>query len=160
MIKLSNERIEQILHEETVKKEKSATILRGIYNRYMRLYEDYFADIDALNDDKIAEFRNYHEETRSLVRYYYMDIPLDICKGIEEFENKYTEGLLGKEWHKNLFDRYKAFIKESKDKNKSQLTDYEKYCQMMAQQQEEEIDEIISGDMNEEAPEGVFVRGH
>ena len=28
MIKLSNERIEQILHEETVKKEKSATILR------------------------------------------------------------------------------------------------------------------------------------
>lgn len=54
MIKLSNERIEQILHEETVKKEKSATILRGIYNRYMRLYEDYFADIDALNDDKIA----------------------------------------------------------------------------------------------------------
>ena len=48
----------------------------------------------------------------------------------------------------------------SKDKNKSQLTDYEKYCQMMAQQQEEEIDELISGDMNEEAPEGVFVRGH
>ena len=75
MIKLSNERIEQILHEETVKKEKSATILRGIYNRYMRLYEDYFADIDALNDDKIAEFRNYHEETRSLIKYYYMDIP-------------------------------------------------------------------------------------
>ena len=48
----------------------------------------------------------------------------------------------------------------SKDKNKSQLTDYEKYCQVMAQQQEEEIDELISGDMNEEAPEGVFVRGH
>ena len=48
----------------------------------------------------------------------------------------------------------------SKDKNNSQLTEYEKYCQMMAQQQEEEIDELISGDMNEEAPEGVFVRGH
>jgi hypothetical protein len=29
---LSHERIEQMLHEETVKKEKSATMLRGIYN--------------------------------------------------------------------------------------------------------------------------------
>ena len=48
----------------------------------------------------------------------------------------------------------------SKDNHTSQQTDYEKYCQMMAQQQEEEIDELISGDMNEEAPEGVFVRGH
>ena len=48
----------------------------------------------------------------------------------------------------------------SKDNNNSQLTDYEKYCQMMAQQQEEDMDELISGDMCEEAPEGVFVRGH
>ena len=48
----------------------------------------------------------------------------------------------------------------NKEKHEKQLTDYEKYCQMMAQQQEEEIDELISGDMNEEAPEGVFVRGH
>lgn len=48
----------------------------------------------------------------------------------------------------------------SKDNNNSQLTDYEKYCQMMAQQQEEDMDELISGDMSEEAPEGVFVRGH
>ena len=47
--------------------------------------------------------------------------------------------------------------KENKEK---QLTDYEKYCQMMAQQQEEDMDELISGDMNEEAQEGVFVRGH
>ena len=47
----------------------------------------------------------------------------------------------------------------SKDNNNSQLTDYEKYCQMMAQQQEEDMDELISGDMSEEAPEGVFVRG-
>ena len=54
MIKLSNERIEQILHEETVKKEELATILRSIYNRYMWLYEKYFADIDALNDEKIS----------------------------------------------------------------------------------------------------------
>lgn len=44
MIELSHERIEQILHEETVKKEDLDTILRGIYFRYMRLYERYFAD--------------------------------------------------------------------------------------------------------------------
>ena len=50
----------------------------------MRLYEEYFADIDALNDDKITELRNYHEETRSLARYYYMNIPQDICEGIKE----------------------------------------------------------------------------
>ena len=48
----------------------------------------------------------------------------------------------------------------NKDNKERQLTEYEKYCQMMAQQQEEEIDELIAGDMNEEAPEGVFVRGH
>jgi SMC interacting uncharacterized protein involved in chromosome segregation len=86
----------------------------------MRLYEQLFADIDALDDDQIAVLRDYHDETRSLVRYYYMDIPLDICKGIEEFENKYTDSLLGKEWHKNLFDRYKTFIEESKNKNKDE----------------------------------------
>ena len=47
-----------------------------------------------------------------------------------------------------------------KEKKENQLTEYEKYCQMMAQQQEEDMDELISGDMSEEAPEGVFVRGH
>lgn len=120
MIKLSNERIEQILHEETVKKEKSATILRGIYNRYMRLYEDYFADIDALNDDKIAEFRNYHEETRSLIKYYYMDIPQDTCTGIKEFEKEYSANLLGSEWHEYLFRAYEDFKKESKARNKNE----------------------------------------
>ena len=55
MVELSNRRIEQILHEETAKKEELATILRGIYTRYMHLYESYFADIDALSDDKVAE---------------------------------------------------------------------------------------------------------
>ena len=83
MVELNNERIEQILHEETTKKEELETILRSIYNRYMWLYEKYFADIDALNDEKIAELTNYHEETLSLVKYYYMDIPLDICVGIK-----------------------------------------------------------------------------
>ena len=55
MVELSNERIEQILHEETKKTEALPTILRGIYTRYMRLYERYFADVDALNDGRIAE---------------------------------------------------------------------------------------------------------
>ena len=69
MLELSNERIEQILNEETMKTVELATLLRSIYLRYMRLFEGYFADIDALNDTKIAQFRKYHEETCSLVRY-------------------------------------------------------------------------------------------
>ena len=48
MVELSKERIAQILHEETVKKEDSDTILRSVYTRYMCLYEKYFADIDGL----------------------------------------------------------------------------------------------------------------
>ena len=68
MLELSKDRIEKILHEETVKKEEPETILRGIYTRYMHLFETYFADLDAQNEEKIAELRTYHEETRSLVR--------------------------------------------------------------------------------------------
>ncbi len=59
-----------------------------------------------------------------------------------------------------LLEKNSNFAFMEKENKEKQLTDYEKYCQMMAQQQEEEIDELISGDMNEEAPEGVFVRGH
>lgn len=120
MLELSNERIEQILHKETTKKEDLDTILRSIYTRYMRLYEKYFADIDALNDDEISELRAYHEETRSLVRYYYMDIPLDICMGLKEFENKYSSNLLGSEWHEYLFGGYEEFKKNDKSKNKNE----------------------------------------
>ena len=109
MVELSRKRVEQILHEETLKTEELATILRGIYTRYMRLYERYFADIDALNDEKIAELREYHGETKSLVKYYYMDIPLDICMGIDEFEEKYSDRLLGPDWHEALFDCYEDF---------------------------------------------------
>lgn len=36
------------------------------------------------------------------------------------------------------------------------LSDYEKYCQMMAQQQEEELEDLCFQEM----PEGQFVRGH
>ena len=120
MVELSKERIEQILHKETTKKEDLETILRGIYTRYMRLYEKYFADIDALNDDEIAELRKYHEETRSLVKYYYMDIPQDVCSGIKEFENKYSACLLGSEWHEYLSDSYEDFKEKSKSTNKSE----------------------------------------
>ena len=68
MLELSKERIAQILHEETVKKEDADTILRSVYSRYRQLYEKYLEDIDALNDDMIAEMRSYHEETRSLIK--------------------------------------------------------------------------------------------
>ena len=109
MVELTNERIEQILQEETAKKEELGTILRGIYTRYMCLFEKYFADIDALNDEKIAELRTYHEETCSLFRYYYMDIPLDICTGVIAFENKYSANMLGAGWHEFLFNNYEEY---------------------------------------------------
>lgn len=47
------------------------------------------------------------------------------------------------------------------NEKESKLTEYEKYCHMMAQQQEEEMDETIMEDeLKEYQPEGVFVRGH
>ncbi len=120
MTELSNERIEQILNEETPKTEEPAAILRSIYIRYMRLYERYLADIDALNDDKVAELRKYHEETISLVKHYYMDIPQDVCAALAEFENKYGSRLLGPRWHDYLFDSYKEFREKSINKDKSE----------------------------------------
>ena len=114
MVELSKERVEQILHEETVGKEELTTILRGIYTRYMRLYERYFADIDALNDDVIAELRAYHEETRSLEKYYYMDIPMDVCLGLKAFNNEYSSKLLGPEWHDYVFNYYEDYKKGKK----------------------------------------------
>ncbi len=120
MIELSKERIAQILHDETFKTEDLKTILRAIYNRYMHLYEDYFADIDALNDEKVAELRKYHEETKSLIKYYYMDIPLDVCLGIYDFEGKYSTKLLGTEWHDFLFGSYKEFTDKIENWGKSE----------------------------------------
>lgn len=109
MIELSTERIEQILNEETVKKAETTAILRSIYTRYMLLYERYFTDIDALNDDKIAQFKNYHEETISLFKYYYLDIPQDTCEYLHKFEKAYSSKLLGPDWHKYLFEAYRGF---------------------------------------------------
>lgn len=59
-----------------------------------------------------------HEETKSLLRYYYMDIPQDICTQIEAFEDEYSDKLLGHEWHKYLSDSYESFKENHKDKNK------------------------------------------
>ena len=102
-----------------VKKEDADTILRSIYTRYMCLYERYFADIDALSEDMIAELRGYHEETKSLVKYYYMDIPQDICKCLAAFDNEYSANLLGPDWHKYLSGIYKDFRETYAGKNKT-----------------------------------------
>lgn len=119
-MKLSNERIQQILHQETPQQEEVKTILRAVYIRYMNLFEKYLGDVDGLNDEKIAEMRQYHEETTSLIRYYYMDIPQDVCLGIKEFESRYTDNLLGAEWQKYLQDSFKEFKKESRKKDCSE----------------------------------------
>lgn len=131
MIELSNKRMEQILHEETQKTEDPATILRGIYTRYMRMYEEYFADIDALNDAKIAELQKYNEETRSLVKYYYMDIPQEICSELTIFDKEYNAKLLGADWHKRLFDVYHDFKAKNGGENKSEKclkAEFSEYC--------------------------------
>ena len=120
MVELSVKRVDQILHEETQKTEVLATILRAVYTRYMRLYEQYFADIDALDDEEIAKLKKYHEETKSLVKYYYMDIPHDVCMGLSEFDKKYSDKLLGSDWHKTLFDSYQEFKDENKGKEKTE----------------------------------------
>lgn len=116
MLELSKERIGKILHEETVQEEKLTTILRAVYTRYMRLYENYYEDIDALNKTKIAELKKYHEETVSLIKYYYLDIPQDICEGIEEFENKFTANMLGPDWHRFLFRNFEEFKDNCEDR--------------------------------------------
>lgn len=121
MIELDNKRIKQILHEETAEKEELTTILRGIYNRYVHLYENYFANIDKLNDKEIKKMREYHEETKSLVKYYYMDIPEDVCTGINKFEDNYSTKLLGPDWHDFLFDYYEEFKNKNKKKSETDL---------------------------------------
>jgi len=121
MVQLTNERIDQMLHEETVKKEEQSTILRSIYTRYMRLYEDYFSDIEALNDEKIEEFKKYNEETISLIKYYYLDIPLDICEDLLAFEKEYGIQLLGPNWHKYVFEAYKEYAEDHDELKKADI---------------------------------------
>ena len=120
MIELNFERIDQIMHKETPKTDDLRLILRGVYLRYMRLYEKYYADIDALNDDKIAELKAYHKETRSLIRYYYLDIPMDVLHQLIYFDVESVSKLFGADWHKHLLDSYKDFKAENEDNRKSE----------------------------------------
>ena len=119
MIELSKEVLEQILHEETAKGEDTKTILRAIYTRYMRMYEKYFEELENLDDGKIAELRKYHEETRSLIKLYYLDIPQDTCAKIEQFEEKGVNKLLGEEWRSTLEELYREFAKKYSNQGKS-----------------------------------------
>ena len=109
MLELSNERVSQILHQETLQTEELTTILRAIYTRYMRLYEKVFADIEALDDAEIARLRQYHEETRSLMKFYYLDIPQDICTSLDEFDSKDCSKMLGPDWREFLYDKFRDF---------------------------------------------------
>ena len=120
MVELSQERIDEILKKETVKKEDADTILRSVYIRYMRLFERYFVDINALNDEVIDELRNYHEETKSLVKYFFMDIPQDACDGIREFEKKYIADILGPYWQEHLMEAYREFRMTKSFRDKSE----------------------------------------
>ena len=121
MVELKKERIEEILHEETVKTEDQKTILRAIYNRYMHLYEEYLSDIDKLNDKKIAELKKYHEETESFMKYYYIDIPYDVCAKLKEFDLQYTDKLLGTKWQEYVSDELKQFATKNKNKSEEEL---------------------------------------
>lgn len=120
MLELSKERIDQIVHEETPKTEELPTVLRSIYVRYMHLYEKYFSDLDALNDSEIAELKKYHDETASLMKYYYIDIPMDVYAGLEELDERYTSKLLGPGWHKYIFGHYNDFKGNYKNIDKSE----------------------------------------
>ena len=129
MGELSNERIEQILHEETPQKEEPETIMRAIYNRYMRLYEKYFSDLDALNDEEIGALKKDHEETRSLMKHYYLDIPQDVTAELLSFDEDYTDELLGPKWHDFIFGRYEKFRDKSSSEGKSEECLKAEFCQ-------------------------------
>jgi len=115
MVELSNERVEAILKEETSKTTELATILRAIYIRYMRMYERYFDDMESLTEEAVTEMKKYHEETVSLVKYYYMDIPQDVCTELKEFDEKYYDTLFGPEWDRKLREGFRAFRNEHWD---------------------------------------------
>jgi len=126
MIELSKERIDQIVYDETPKTDVLPTILRSIYNRYMHLYENYFTDIDALDDKKIAELKEYHKETKELIKYFYLDIPMDTNLDLDKFDKDYTDKLLGSGWHDYLFENYDDFrdLYVNKDKTDKELRAY------------------------------------
>lgn len=143
MFDLSIERLGQILQQETPKKEELPTILRSIYTRYLYMYEKIFADIDALNDDVIAALNKYNEETKCLVKYYYMDIPQDICEEIHEFDSTYNAKLLGSDWHENLFESYSEFCAENNCEDKSAKALKAEYSEQILKAFYETMDNIF-----------------
>jgi hypothetical protein len=160
MVELSTERVDEILHKETQRTDELATILRSIYTRYMRLYETYFADIDALNDEKIAELKTYHEETESLVKYYYMDIPLDICMKLKVFDDEHITEQLGSDWHEHLLNSYKEFKAEYEGEDKSEECLKAKFAEEELTDFYEAMDEVFREGFGtgSRAPEGFFTR--
>ena len=131
MVELSKERVEQILDEETKKTQALPTILRAIYNRYMSLYERYIAEVDTLTDDKVAAYKKEYEETWSLIKYYYMDIPQAVCYELNEFAEKCDSLLLGRDWKKHVYDAYDEFKSKSRAWNKEEdyyIAEFKKYA--------------------------------
>ena len=120
MVELTYEKIDKILHEETLKSEDARTIQRALYNRNMCLYEKYLSDIDALNDETIAEMKKYHEETKSLLKYYRMDIPQDTSDGLDAFNKKFTDRILGPDWRDFLSHTYEEFKDDYENYGKSE----------------------------------------
>ena len=143
MAELKKERIEQILINETPRNEELKTILRGLYTRYRHVYETYYTDIDKLNDQTIAELKKYQEETRSLLMSYYMDVPIDICHELLEFDEMDMDKLLGPDWHKHLYDSYDDFAIEHENENKSEAYLKEKFAEEKLTDFYEEMDSIF-----------------
>ena len=143
MIELSKERIEKILNEETAKTVELKTLLRSIYTRYMRMYEKYFSDIDALNDNTISELRKYNEETKSLVRYYYLDIPQDVSEEIKEIESRSVANLLGPKWRKYLSDNFAAFKEEHDDEYRSEKSLKEAFAKQAMEEFYDTMDTVF-----------------
>ena len=56
-----------------------------VHTKTKDLYENYFTDIDALDDGKIAEMNKYNRETKELIKYFYLDIPMDTNLALEYF---------------------------------------------------------------------------
>ena len=50
-----------------------------------------------------------------------MDIPLDICTSLIEFDKKYSAKLLGSRWQRFLFDCFNEFKSENGDKSEECL---------------------------------------
>lgn len=153
MVELNGERIDQMLHNETPQTEELTTILRCVYTRYMLLYENYFKDIDALNEDKLAELRKHYEETRSLIKYYYLDIPFDIDDQLSKFDDENTSKLLGEGWHKYLFDSYSNYKSENEEEDISEEYLKAQFTEEILKGFYEEMDSIFRSGFGTESVE-------